>query len=916
MANFEGTVPTKQGLVLIGKVGTGVPLNFTRVAVGSGVWSPEQVAKPAAMTGLIKEEMTLAISPESIKAKEQPEGDEPVGCYSMRVILTNSGLASGFALREIGIYATDPDLGEILYAVDYAGDLYDYIPALPANAAPLEKIFNLDFLTGTAKEIFVNQSPVLLATVDDIDDHNTDPEAHPDLLNRLATGIPEILTPADGDEVGETPLFTFRPFSATIANTAEDAIQLQVDLIAGNFGAPIHDTGWLTTIAAGYELPATLLVAGRNIYKSRVRRRLTNGLISPWSDIPTMTTKLVFDYVDRAKNVSPSPEATGVMECPTFVGGPFSVTGDTADTHEATRGFILKDGVVLYETGDLGPVTQFTPPPGYNQVSGEYEWQIQYRGSILGWGEPSAPTKYYTAAAFITGDEAISFNSWNEYDDASAAGVALADGAALRSNGVDQGDGEGDWTSYQIREKIRGGADIDLKDGTSTTKLVASEELVTGQQVVLSNGIITLGGVTDSTVNEWDQFTDISPANWNNKIISSNRHHCELYAHVFNDESDSNVYKSIDNGNTWSSVYTFADSIAIQRIAVTDLGYVVVAAKNSVWISYDKAKTFTCLCSSVPWTYALNHLQASADGHYIYAGANFSGIFYSNDYGATFKSAGISLSIHNNIGIILNSGRYVTVGSNGHDAAGYTDDHGETWMTLTGVGLTDYSDLTAMAEHVESGQVFVRSHRQIFVSTDEGETWSVWHYEASLIIVSIYVIGDYLYASVHNNEIIGLIRINIYTKELETASGAYGAGITLVYNGNKLVQSQLYTNELGYIKDTICTSSVTFPLFSADISAAGLTEAPSSAKFLPTLTAATGAAGTAFTAADFNEIAVANATLGTDTDTDRPDFILVESEKITPATPFRRVAIGASGLSKNSETRISETQVDTWKQGA
>ncbi|WP_321402729.1 hypothetical protein [Maridesulfovibrio sp.] len=923
MANFEGTVPTKQGLNLIGKVGTGVKLNFTRVAVGSGVWSPEQVAKPAAMTGLIKEEMTLAISPESIKAKEQPEGDEPVGCYSMRVMLTNSGLASGFALREIGIYATDPDLGEILYAVDYAGDLYDYIPALPANAAPLEKIFNLDFLTGTAKQILVNQSPVLLATVDDIGDHNTDPEAHPDLLDRLATGIPEILTPADGDEVGETPLFTFRPFSATIANTAEDAIQLQVDLVSGNFGAPIHDTGWLTTIDAGYELPATLLVAGQNIYKSRVRRRLTNGLISPWSDIPTMTTKLVFDYVDRAKNVSPSPDATGVGECPTFVGNAFSVSGDTADTHEATRGFILKSGVVLYETGDLGPVTQFTPPPGYNQVSGEYEWQIQYKGAILGWGEKSAPTRYYTAAAFITGDEAVSFDSWNDYDNASAAGVALADDAALYSNGVDQDTDDGDWTSIQSRMKIRGGVDINLKSDTTATELVASDELTAGMQVALAGGIITLGDVTESSIDEWNQFTDISPADWNNKLIAGNKHHRELYAHVFNSTADLNLYKSIDNGVTWSVVYTFTSAdVSIQRVAVIDLGYIVVATSEKVWISNDNGETFTCLCSSTPWssTTTLNHMQVSADGHYIYVGTNNSGIYYSNDHGATFQPAGISLSIHNNTGLILNSGRYVTPGSNTSDQIAYTDNHGETWTKLTDVGLSGNNDLVSMAEHTESGLIFVGGYPHIYASTDGGLTWFIWFngitdLEDISYIYYIRLIGDYIYASTGTGgDIVGLMRINVYTKEAVAVSNSGRVAYGLNYNGEVLVQSSFYSAG-GYVTDSICTSAISGPLYSADISAAGLTEAPTRACFLPQLLAATGAESTAFTTDDFSEIDIDTATLGTDTDEDRPDFMLLTSAKTTPASTFRRVAIGVSGLSEDSECRIAETQCDTWMEG-
>ncbi len=46
MADFIGTVPTRYGLELLGLLGTGVTLNFTRAAVGSGVWTQEQVDSP------------------------------------------------------------------------------------------------------------------------------------------------------------------------------------------------------------------------------------------------------------------------------------------------------------------------------------------------------------------------------------------------------------------------------------------------------------------------------------------------------------------------------------------------------------------------------------------------------------------------------------------------------------------------------------------------------------------------------------------------------------------------------------------------------------------------------------------------------------------------------------------------------
>lgn len=741
MANFEGTVPTARGLILLGKIGTGVKLNFTRVAVGSGLWTSEQVSAPAKVTALVKEEMTLAISPDSVKAKAIPEGDEPVGCYSLRVMLTNSGLSEGFALRELGLFAEDPDLGEILFAVDYAGDLYDFIPALPANAAPMEKIFNLDFLTGNAKEIYVNQSPVLLATVDDISDHNEDPTAHADLLTRLATGIPEIISPANNaEDIGETPLFLFKKFESYLANTAEDAIQLQVDMQSGNFENPVHDTGWLTTILSGYVLPPNLLII-LSYYKAKIRRRLKSGQISPWSEIVLFSTREIFNYVVRPTNIEPVAGATGVGECPTFVGSAFTVVGDVEDTHEATRGYILKDGVVLYDTGELGPVTEFTPPPGYHNVSEDYEFQMQYKGKILGWGERSAATSYRTAAAFITGDEAVYPQSWDSYENASAAGVALDDDAELYSAGVDQDAEDGDWLKYSVRAKVRGG-ELSILSSTPT-EIQTDSKIYVGQTLITNLGECVVDEISDG-----------------------------------------------------------AETVFVSNLADVTSAYVDIAG-NGKRIGLPITPNFSAI---------LRKLRMK---------------FWKGDTASVFK------------------------------ASIYSDNNGKLGNRLTEYGAA--------------------------VQTFDG-----------------------------------IVEMNLPEYRMSSCKSYWVVAEDQSANGDGVYKASVGPScWVDGVSENVCLAFELTALSQiVDISSAGFTQAPTKVFKKPTIKAATGPVGTAFTAADFNEIEIKSATLGTDNDSVRHDFILLDSEKITPAEPFRRVALGLSGLSKDSETRISETQINTWKQGA
>jgi hypothetical protein len=69
---------------------------------------------------LVGEEQTLAV-------QSVTRVDDVV--TEIATVLTNTGLETGYYLCELGIFATDPDDGEVLYAYSNAGDNGDYFPA-------------------------------------------------------------------------------------------------------------------------------------------------------------------------------------------------------------------------------------------------------------------------------------------------------------------------------------------------------------------------------------------------------------------------------------------------------------------------------------------------------------------------------------------------------------------------------------------------------------------------------------------------------------------------------------------------------------------------------------------------------------------------------------------------------------------
>ena len=139
MPAFTGMVLTDLGKNLMAKAQTGVALSFTRVGVGDGVITTEEIEE---LEDLVDEVKTFSIYSVSVI------GD---GTARVRISLSNSGVTSGFYIREIGLFATDPDLGEILYAYAYTVNP-DYLPAT-GGGTEVEEILDLISVIGNAETV-------------------------------------------------------------------------------------------------------------------------------------------------------------------------------------------------------------------------------------------------------------------------------------------------------------------------------------------------------------------------------------------------------------------------------------------------------------------------------------------------------------------------------------------------------------------------------------------------------------------------------------------------------------------------------------------------------------------------------------------------------------------------------------------
>ncbi|MBO8136812.1 MAG: hypothetical protein H0Z40_01540 [Desulfotomaculum sp.] len=140
MGAFGGLILTNKGRALQSKAQTGTQLNFTKVKIGDGELSGQSILE---LNDLISPKMDLSI----LELKTMPEGKA-----SLKSFLSNEGLSSGFYWRELGVFAQDPDEGEILYCYGNAGENAEYIPA-GGGADVVEKYINIVTIVDNASNV-------------------------------------------------------------------------------------------------------------------------------------------------------------------------------------------------------------------------------------------------------------------------------------------------------------------------------------------------------------------------------------------------------------------------------------------------------------------------------------------------------------------------------------------------------------------------------------------------------------------------------------------------------------------------------------------------------------------------------------------------------------------------------------------
>lgn len=157
MAEFKKVVITNKGQALMAKLMSGVgTVEFTKMAVSSTTYADAQLVGLTSLTGIKQNAPISKVLRTNNVAVE------------VHAAITNDDLTIGYHMQTLGLFAKDPQEGEILYAVTNAS-VAGYMP--PFNGkTPSGAFFTMVTTVGNAENVTLEINPSAYATIGNVND--------------------------------------------------------------------------------------------------------------------------------------------------------------------------------------------------------------------------------------------------------------------------------------------------------------------------------------------------------------------------------------------------------------------------------------------------------------------------------------------------------------------------------------------------------------------------------------------------------------------------------------------------------------------------------------------------------------------------------------------------------------------------
>lgn len=174
MANWNSLILTNLGKELNAKINAGLTtLRFNRVALGSGTPTSSTI------TALSKEEQSFPfdVNPPKVKGR----------VMTLEFTAHNKDLVKQYTIRELGLFAQDPERGSILFA--YMTDNAPDIMPARGTATVVTRKMNLNITTDNTGSVSVTTTGKFI-TIEDLNTHNTSSSTHADIRRMFNSYLP------------------------------------------------------------------------------------------------------------------------------------------------------------------------------------------------------------------------------------------------------------------------------------------------------------------------------------------------------------------------------------------------------------------------------------------------------------------------------------------------------------------------------------------------------------------------------------------------------------------------------------------------------------------------------------------------------------------------------------------------------
>lgn len=273
MAEWSNAIMTDVGNALQAKVNAGqTKLTFTKIKVGSGV----NATNPLALTDVISSKW------ETTNIIVKREGK----IVSVDTFITNSGITEAFRMSEIGLFANDPDKGEILYA--YLTDPEpDRMPAEGGSVVVSQEL-TIGMMFSNTGNVSLTVNMGALVTQEQLKEHNSSISAHPPITDQIKA----ILGSANWKDAPASTLVTIKNLlgQGAIVASKLDSVNGYVKFANGfivQWGITLPDPG---AGGAAFNFPISFKTTNYIAIANGDQSVVNLGGIATWSNAPNYMT--------------------------------------------------------------------------------------------------------------------------------------------------------------------------------------------------------------------------------------------------------------------------------------------------------------------------------------------------------------------------------------------------------------------------------------------------------------------------------------------------------------------------------------------------------------------------------------------------------------------------------------------------